>query len=217
MKKDKRVFVLWSGGLDSTALINYYLGQGYKVEAGYVKLLNNETKSVMELQAIEKLLVFLKPYSFKYLGVINETLTNSGSCTFNQLPHWIMSLVYMNNELNNYDEMSIGYIMNDDIISYLSDIQKLWKSYSPFCTGHAKLKFPLIRWNKASIKSSLNDDVFKETVWCENPLINGDKYVPCRHCNSCTRRLTFDNNFFNQCSNDSNVLDLREDPDPNNN
>ena len=51
----KNVFILWSGGLDSTYLIYKNLNEGNKVISGYVSLLNNGKKVDMERQAIEKL------------------------------------------------------------------------------------------------------------------------------------------------------------------
>jgi diphthamide synthase (EF-2-diphthine--ammonia ligase) len=40
-----RYLVLWSGGLDSTALIHHLLGEGHSVDAVYVNIQNNLGKS----------------------------------------------------------------------------------------------------------------------------------------------------------------------------
>jgi PP-loop superfamily ATP-utilizing enzyme len=52
--KNKTTYVLWSGGLDSTYLIQYLLEKNPKqvVRAGYIELVNNVYKTKMETAAI---------------------------------------------------------------------------------------------------------------------------------------------------------------------
>ena len=169
------------------------------VDAGYIKIINNVNKTEQELQAINELLNDLKIYDFNYKGIIAEVGINDGNTVFSQLPMWLLGLLFQDNENSNYDEIAIGYIMNDDVISYLKEIKKMWKSFKSIRLGKAKLKFPLIKHTKESIKNQIPIEVFNKTVWCENPNVVVDKkskkYEPCGYCHSCKRRLTFDEDF----------------------
>ena len=48
--------------------------------------------------------------------------------SFKQIPAWILGIIYCG-ELSNVDEVHIGYVMNDDAISYLSEIKKVYNSF----------------------------------------------------------------------------------------
>jgi len=185
----KTAFVLWSGGLDSTALIYYYLKKGYKVDAGYVKLNNNENKTKQELDAIKSILTDLSPYNFHYKGIILES-TIYGSAILPQFPIWMTALVYITEM---YDEISLGYVMNDDAISFLEEIKQVWKSYEIFKYNKSELVFPLSKMNKEHIKSLLSENIFNKTVSCEMPIFDkkNKKYIPCNNCGACKRRNSY--------------------------
>jgi hypothetical protein len=111
---------------------------------------------------------------------------------FAQMPFWIMSGLRAVT-----DEVHIGYVMNDDAISYLGDIQKIWNSYKCIHDKLPKLKFPLAKLNKEIIKSQLPDSLFQEVFSCENPHLTIDEksFVECGTCVSCNKNKYY--NFFN--------------------
>jgi tRNA U34 2-thiouridine synthase MnmA/TrmU len=69
--KDKKYFVSWSGGLDSTFLIYKLLSEGYSVCSSYVKIGNNEEKTTRELNSIKNIIPLFKDEfknKFSYYG-----------------------------------------------------------------------------------------------------------------------------------------------------
>ena len=71
----KKVFVFWSGGLDSTYLVQWLLEQNYHVITGYIEICNNDIKTKMELAAINKMYDIFNdkyPNKLKNLGVLQK-------------------------------------------------------------------------------------------------------------------------------------------------
>jgi 7-cyano-7-deazaguanine synthase in queuosine biosynthesis len=206
--KKKEVFLLWSGGLDSTFMIQTLLDSNpnVKVTAGYVELLNNYNKTKMEKAAIQKLLPILqKKYSDRF--VFLDTIYKAQVCSvgtfppLKQLPVWISALMECTPETTN--EVCIGYVMNDCAISYLQEIKSIFKAYSKFTfKKFPKVTFPLSKIPKSEIVIDLDKELKAEVVWCENPIVHREElkpcedknmvqsspketYSPCGHCASC--------------------------------
>lgn len=188
--------VSWSGGVDSTYLIQKLLKEGYEVLGVYTKILNNEEKTKRELQAIENLYEkYFKFYNFKYeiASSIEINYFNS-SLTLSQVLPFLTSLIYSS---KNCDRVTIGYIMNDDAISYLSEIKDIWNTFQGINFEKLPiLEFPLIKTNKESIINDLEEILLKNVTWCEN--VKGvlgrfcDECVPCKKLKSleCSTKLT---------------------------
>lgn len=181
----KKVFVLWSAGVDSTYLILYLLQKGYKVDAGYIKLLQNEKQTIRELEAINRLLPLIDDVNFTYRGVLNEVnIVNSGNVILNQIPIFITALYH----LEKYEEFAMGFIMNDDTISWIPEIIACYEGFRPLVCNLPKLTFPLIKLKKATLYNSLPIKIQKQVEWCED---EDDKYDPetkkCDSCHSCKR------------------------------
>ncbi|NVN99083.1 MAG: hypothetical protein HXX17_07130 [Geobacteraceae bacterium] len=183
--KNKHAFVLWSGGIDSTYLITHLLEQGYRVDAGYIKIIVNKEQSVRELAAIERLLPLIDNNNFKYLGILNElNIVNSGNVILNQIPMFLTALYH----LGPYDEFATGFIMNDDTISWIPDIVACYNGFKPLVRNLPTITFPLIKLKKMEILRRLPDVLKENVVWCEDedglyqPEING-----CNTCHSCLR------------------------------
>lgn len=197
------VGVLFSGGLDSTYLIWKNLEDGNIVYPIYCELLNNEHKTKVEKKVIENLLsLFQKEYDdqIKNINYISEILIKSHhiNLIFKQLPIWMINILYSN--LDIYDEIQIGYVMNDDIIPYIGEVKNIYDAFKPFMEYHPKLTFPLIK-NKKEIIIPYLPDRYKEQIFsCENPQMlyesnNVDfDYKPCCECEACNKIL-YTNNF----------------------
>ena len=176
--------VLWSGGTDSTYLIYKRLKNGEKVDAAYVNLLNNDTKVVRELKAIKALKKIFDrdfPEQFIYHGVIFECDVKQpgGLLVFRQMGIWIQAIISCCSE---FHEVSIGYSMGDDAISYLKDIKKTYKSYKKFQNNEfPKLTFPLKKISKSEIFDYLPTEIVKLITTCEG----GDKKDNCGICHKC--------------------------------
>lgn len=187
----KNVFIPWSGGMDSTYLIQYYYEKGYSVSVGYINLDNNLDKTLMEKAAINRLLPILKKkYEFIYLDEIAKINLESNDCFLNltQPPIWLLPLLFC----WRYDEIAFGYVMNDTAISWIKDIENVWEAYSGFYHGETQplLSFPLIKTHKIDIWNKLLPDVRQLCVFCEHPIddeLTGFKN--CGECEPCKRHL----------------------------
>lgn len=198
--KTKTVLVSWSGGLDSTYLIYNYLKQGHSVIAFYTKLLNNDTKTQFELNAINKLCgLFIAEFGDRFefkkqcttIDLYVEIQRNN-MVILPQPPVWLLSLFFVIDK--KVSEVAIGYVMHDCAISFLQDIRRLYKAYQPFfCAALPKLVFPLIKETKEDIWRLLPKNYYLETVTCENPgLTETGDYIPCFYCTPCKHKLEFD-------------------------
>ena len=187
------IFALWSGGLDSTYLIQKLLDEDNNnvVWASYVEICNNPNKTKMELEAVGKLThIFetLYPNRFNYRGTSISVDVKSPAMRFGmeQMPVWLMSLA----SITPIDskQIAIGYIMNDCAISYLSEIKGVIKAYNKICqTPLPPVIFPLSKQNKNDICWALKKELRDHVVTCENPSLIDNKWVQCGDCVPCTR------------------------------
>jgi 7-cyano-7-deazaguanine synthase in queuosine biosynthesis len=172
---------LWSGGLDSTYMIYKYLIEGHHVDAYYVQLDNNPTQSKRELNAIKKLKPLLSKYDFTYKGILskfNLTANKTDSVCMQQSPVFLLSAYYLSGPV------CIGYIMNDDSISYINDYQSIVTALNLIRFKPLTLEFPLTKLKKEDIIKMLPDNIQRYTVWCES---DNPKIKSCGKCSSCKR------------------------------
>lgn len=178
------IFVLWSGGLDSTYLIYKYLNLGYNVFAGHIQIDNNSDQTKREIETIEKLnKIFYEmfPGQWNYQGIIYSIMINriNNALLLKQAPLFILSSLYVKYD---YDELCIGYVMNDDAISWIPDFEKTYYSYQPFFNNKLpKISFQLMKLKKEEIIRQLPSNLLELVTYCE-----GDK-DKCGICPSCIR------------------------------
>lgn len=192
----KKIGVLFSGGLDSTYLIWKNLKEKNEIFPFYVEILNNKNKTILEKNRI---FLLYEQFSKEFKNKIHEpknilSITvnhNTNHLMLKQIPIWILSILFSLNE--NFDEFQIGYVMNDDGISYINDIKKIYNAYKPILDVHTPLIFPLTKMKKDEIVNNLPKKYLNLTVSCEIPKIIGDKnakilnYKPCGYCEPCKR------------------------------
>lgn len=193
----KKVLIPFSGGLDSTYLVYKNLKEGNEVFLAHFKIANNEDKFEREFLAIKDIYSKLKerfPDS-KLWWPFREDL-NGGQITYQtvefigdhmisgpQPPIWVFCLAY-HEDLPYVDEVQMGYVIGDEAISYLPEINKLYRSLAPFMKKTPPpLKFPLIKEHKWVIWGYLPDNIKKDVVFCESA--TEDRYSPCGDCVPC--------------------------------
>lgn len=188
MSINKRVLIAWSGGLDSTYLIQQYLEKGYGVDVVSCNLQNTyPTQMKREQTAIKKM---MKGYfRGKDVNLIGTSYIKFDGYCFSTLgltqpPIWLLNLVtYLR---DGHTEVAIGYVMNDDALSFLDIITGIWNSYAGLVQSPLPpLVFPLMRYKKTRIWGELNPELRKYVTWCENP----EKEDHCGQCPSCKKML----------------------------
>lgn len=206
MKIKKRVAVLFSGGLDSTYLIYKNLKEGNYVYPIRVEIVNNVAKSLIEKQRVNLLRDLFNVEFNNRIDDVNHIFSidvtgRFGGLVFKQLPIWLNALLY--SDLTKYDEIHLGYVMNDDAISYIDDIKKLFNSTKFLMhENKCKLVFPLTKYDKWTIKDSLPENYRQYVFSCEDPQIstginikinvgenkhNIRHYKPCGYCDPCKK------------------------------
>jgi len=108
--------------------------------------------------------------------------------------------VRKNGYYRNYDEVHIGYILQDAAISYIPEIKALWKALHSFSYPESdfvipKLCFPISRYHKTQIINTLqyscDEDILTSCWTCERPDIKKKIHhkdtieVFIEHCGSC--------------------------------
>lgn len=177
MKTETHSFILWSGGKDSTYLVWDRLKRGGSVTAAYVTVLNNETKTQAELDATDKMAKFFMktfPGKFTFEKIAKVELERGGGEMILKQPAlWLLPAAYAMSG-NRFNEVCIGYVLNDDAISYLDDFKRIWRSLSRLsANGFPPLTFPLFR------------DL---CVFCEVPVLKSGGCEPCGYCDKCKDR-----------------------------
>jgi hypothetical protein len=189
----KKVFVLWSGGVDSTALIIHLLNAGYQVTAGRITIQNNEQQTRKEVAAINKMIPIITSFyprftsfypRFTYTGSVSDICINGSvnNVLLQQVPMFL-TVIY---QLREYDEFAMGYVMNDDAVSFVPDIINIYNSYKPLVQHLPTITFPLLKEKKTDIYYILPESLKPLVVWCESTCIDD---APCGHCHSCERMI----------------------------
>ena len=182
MNTETHSFILWSGGKDSTYLVWDRLKRGGSVTAAYVTVLNNETKTQAELAAIDKMAkFFLKtfPGKFTFSKIAKVDLEcGGGEMILKQPALWLLPAAYAMSG-NRFNEVCIGYVLNDDAMSYLDDFKRIWRSLARLsANGFPPLTFPLFRTSEQEIKLGLPDEIRDLCVYCEVPTLNQETMNP---------------------------------------
>jgi len=177
--------VLWSGGLDSTLMILDLLRNDYKVRA-----LQITSESFLGSSMEKKRTGLIEPF-LKNIGDFSYQITHQDICcreTFT-LPQAPILLLNLSLFANSNDEFcSIGYVMNDDAISFIPEITKIWKSYKQLKPNLPPLKFPLMKRKKRELINYMRTEcmeIYNLCWYCENP----KEETPCLVCPSCIRHI----------------------------
>jgi 7-cyano-7-deazaguanine synthase len=173
------VLVLTSGGIDSTACINYYRNLGFNVEGFFVDY--GQKARLKESECVEKISAFYK-IKYKTLTILKPSKVPSGEIA-GRNGFLIMAAMLTEPDFTGILSLGIhaGVPYYDCSKSFANKMSVLVSEYSD---GRLKLDFPFITWDKKMIFSYCKDmEVpIHLTYSCEN----GDE--PCGRCQSCLDR-----------------------------
>lgn len=184
--------VLWSGGLDSTAILLYFLKENIPFETLYISLENNEKKVKEELLARRKILKALQDY---YGVKITDRTINVPSVKFKknlavQPILWLFGMVQCTHE--NIKNICLGYVRKDDFWYIKHSFERAY--YHLNCLDIDGRNFPSLyypfEWydREDLVDKYYLDDIGScifPMIWvCENP---DEKNIPCKKCSPCVR------------------------------
>src|SRR5260221_7233700 len=165
MVKHKRLIkqVLWSGGMDSTYLVQKLLKEGNRVEAFYIDIKNNVEKGQRERAAIEKMLPFFngKDFSFKRLVSI-EMFDSSVRLRRAQLPFFIFGAMHL------HGPVSLGVVKDEELTKEIPDVQAIVHTFNRFRDNPLIIEFPLLELSKAEIYRQIDPFLKQRITFCQN-------------------------------------------------
>ena len=145
------ILVSWSGGYDSTYMIINLLKQGYNVKAIQIQS-PAMVSSKIEVERTKLITPLLEKLGNFSNIVINQEYECHSTFCLPQLPIFLFNLALSSKIETN--KVCIGYVMNDDAVSFLPEIKKIWKSLGSL-KKLPPLEFPLIQTKKKEIISYL--------------------------------------------------------------
>jgi len=180
-----KALVMWSGGLDSTALVWRYLARGYQVSAGYIAFRNNVWQTACELRAIDRMLPFLGQHNFKFKGVLGWFKWNYVDNINVRNAHSVVTMAFSAMLNESFDEMAIGVVRDDRITQEkIRELHALFRSMRQLMSRKNKLVFPLRRISKETLLRSLPIELRKH-IWSCNNTERQRGYKPCGQCSRC--------------------------------
>ncbi|MDR1902481.1 MAG: hypothetical protein LBQ88_09405 [Treponema sp.] len=201
---NKNILQALSGGFDSTCLLIKNLENGDHVYPVYIKASSvDPVKRQIELKVIKELLANpeIKTHNLHDLITVPLHMRNIDGIFSFQPVLWTLGLFCeVKKRRDFYDEVHIGYIMNDSAVSYLGEIKRIWRSFFslsfPEYNKIPELEFPLVKYSKEMVINKLL--YFQNTVayncWtCERPSVlyerkkknHGGREQIIEHCGRC--------------------------------
>ena len=184
------IFCLWSGGLDSTYLVDKLLRENHTVIVGWCDIQNNHEVMKREYEARTPMIeYFLETYSGRFINMgklysINVKIHND-TIPLKQAFLWMMSyLTLPNYSYRKIDKLALGYVMNDDALSYLDEFKSIFKTLNEFADSEIELIFPVIKYRKTDMYLELPNILKDNITWCDT---NEEILNPCGKCDSCKR------------------------------
>jgi len=183
-KKQKTVLVLLSGGIDSTACLNYYLKEKFDVIAVFIdygqKAKTNELKSAKKIAEYYKVRLEEITLQTKKIFSIGEIIGRNAFL--------IISAIMYAPEFKGLISLGIhsGTIYYDCSESFVKSMNEILIGYT---NGQVELDTPLLKWDKYMIYQYCKDNKIPIhlTYSCEN---GGEP--TCGSCLSCLDRRILD-------------------------
>lgn len=199
LRTDDVPLILFSGGLDSTVLLNEALNVYAEVDVVFVKLIGQVEQHKRQAKAVKILTDEFEKKRRATVGMIGRIRNinafdipghHLGSLRFGQGHGWLFAA--LNNLRTDNKTVQVGYVLGDSAYSVIHDLTKAWeylvKAALVTHIDHGylpDLKFPLMYKTKTELINSLDERFLKHVSWCES----SDKGTDCGQCPSCKRMI----------------------------
>lgn len=190
---DQKVpLILFSGGLDSTYLLELKLREG-DVETMYVSGAQSPDKIQKELAARKAIIAVLeketghqvrKDYSISLPDVMGGR-NYVPDHTFLQPMMWLTGALHVTNA-DRHSELLIAYVTGDGILSHLHQITQAWESIQGFTkTTSIPIGFPTMHFSKQNILDNISRRAVQHVWVCELPETKRHTVKSCGNCVPC--------------------------------
>lgn len=202
---EKLPLILFSGGLDSSYLLQEKLKEG-NVEILYVRSALNEIKMEEEIKRRENIIKILEEKTGN--KVRDRHLVDLGSAPFGEIADqkFTQPAMWLNGALiasdsRKHSELCVGYVNGDSIMFDVGHIHNAWHSLQSVCKTNQVIPivFPLAYQYKQDILRFLEPSVTRLIWYCEMPVKNKfvdgndielSKVRPCGNCTPCVTMAT---------------------------
>lgn len=208
--KEKHVLLSFSGGLDSSYLLESLVKRGIKVSTFYAELPCNINKVAAEKFARREVIEFLQT---KYSVYIKDTNVRVGALVnghdeagqlpnhvFNQPLHWLYALAFVVDG-RTHTEVNMAYVASDQFTFYFERLCKVWETLQPIIKHEpVKLMAPIWYKYKEEIINEISPEILDMIWFCEIPKVEYEDtvesisithpikgYTPCGDCPACKR------------------------------
>ena len=193
-----RCIVVWSGGADSTKLLDDWSRYGSEHSPIHaVTMLHSyvgyDGQAKKEKEAREKIKEYLKSkgrhviYHEIDIKVSEEVhkISFDRSHGLHQASIWLGNLLPF---CGSESRLAFGYVQGDDFWHYSQSVAKVLEGLKEITGALVTIEYPLEWETKADILKYLYREGLEKMVWwCETPKEDGDK---CGECSSCKRHDT---------------------------
>lgn len=194
---DRIPLILFSGGLDSTFLLEQELRKG-PVDVLYVAASQSQIKIKAERLARRKLINTLERITGNHIRNEYDIDIKSGcqtpDSTFQQPLMWLNGAFEISSS-KIHSELQVGYVMGDQINAWLGSIERAWWSIQEFGkVTPIPLLFPLKQFTKQDILNEIHPKLVSKVWICEMPTyttignsVGGEDttYHTCKQCLPC--------------------------------
>lgn len=183
----KRPLVLFSGGLDSTALLENILKTG-PCDTLYINGSQSSEKAKKELAARKSIIEYLNANSMH--KVISDYTPgysinlNSNGCRYSQPVSWLVgALGILNQDIHN--GLYVGYVYDDGgFCRHIPTLENIWRDMQMVSKWDkpVPLHYPLIDTNKVDILNRIDPELLTKIWVCETPTSEGKACLKCNPC-----------------------------------
>jgi len=184
-----RTVVVWSGGADSTCLLNHYAGvssEDWPIVALSVVAYPHISRPLLQKQAeVQKR--YLEWAKRRGYHIKHHTMRVTGSFGYGRegnAPQPSLWLAALSQILDERDRVMMGYIRTDDVWHCMSEFRDV---FDAFCKlkefKHAKLEFPFEWEHKVDILRRLKKGKVPDRCWFSCDHTKDGK--PCGQCSKC--------------------------------
>ena len=183
--------ILFSGGLDSTALLYKQLQNG-PCDVMYADGGQHPGKIASELVAREKIINYLNatcPHKVQQdFRAPHISFAQSPGNRYSQPAAWLFAALSVIDGTR-HSELRVGYVYDDGgFCRWLPNIENAWRELQRFSRWHDPIPvvWPLIDWEKYQLLDVIDPELVNMIWVCEQPKHENDnKFSQCGSCRPC--------------------------------
>ncbi len=179
-----KTVLMFSGGLDSTAVFYKLLKEKQNLFVHHMHLNNKENRAEAESIAVKKICGYMKQFGdFVYSESRHEVPTLGKNFMWDSDLYNFMAGSICNS-LGNVEFVALGMTKSDLSPSVSERANRGTKIFESFGTNAKKI-YPIIEMTKKEIYDYLPEDLRELTWSCRTPIYEENKILKCNKCKAC--------------------------------